>query len=53
MKTENFNKEERYIAPEMEALGITPGTVLNQSCPTYSFECINDGSTCPEHVYDW
>lgn len=41
MKTGNSNKEEKYVAPEVEALQITLGTVLNTSCSTNQFEPID------------
>ena len=35
MKTENFNKEERYVAPELETLQISiHGALLESQLPT-------------------
>ena len=52
MKTENFNKEERYVAPEMESIQIFPRSVLLDSqCPTENTEPIDD--PCPNNNYQW
>ncbi|MBO4923848.1 MAG: hypothetical protein J5382_06955 [Bacteroidales bacterium] len=53
MKTQSIDKEQKYIAPEMEAIQITPGTVLNNSCSGDNFECISDGDECPKHENTW
>lgn len=52
MKTENFNKEDGYVAPEMETIKIVPRAVLlDGSCPTYTNEDIDD--PCPTEEKPW
>lgn len=48
-----INKEQKYVAPDMEALEITPGTVLNASCTKDNFECISYDDPCPTHENAW
>ena len=54
MKTLSFDREGKYISPEMETLQITPGAVLNTSCPQNQFEEITPvNPDCPQEEQPW
>lgn len=51
MKTENFNKEERYVAPEMETILFTPRTAVLGDSQMEGITPVDPN--CPDDEKQW